>query len=122
MIFSGSLTPCFFFPCILPLLLIISPATGNVIPFRELSENNAGHDRIAPAWSCFLVDDVSLFVAYNSSLSSELKLLRLFALETAGEVAERSGSVPKGQIVSLSSMPSNLCSSFKAALNDKSVK
>lgn len=98
---------------------------GNIIPFRGLSENNAwnaDHDCIAPAWSCSLVDDSSRFVSYNSSPSSELKLLRLLALETAGEVAQRSGSEPKGQIVSLSSMPSNLCSSFSAALNDKSVK
>lgn len=115
----------FFLPSDLPIASNHFPSMGNIIPFRELRENymgNADHDCIAPTWSFFLVDDGSLFVAYSSSPSSELKLLRLLALETAGEVAERRGSVPKGHIVSLSSMPSNLCSSFKAALNDKSVK
>lgn len=115
----------FLLPSDVPIASNHFPRMGNIIPFRELREDyvgNADHDCIAPTWSFFLFDDGSLFVAYSSSPSSELKLLRLLALETAGEVAERRGSVPKGHIVSLSSMPSNLCSSFKAALNDKSVK
>lgn len=126
-IINDSLASCFFFPWILPALLNTrhpSPS-ANIIPFRELSESKvwkADHNWVAPAESCFLVDVLSLFAAYNSSPSSELRLLRLLALETAGEMAESSGSVPKGHIVSLSSMPSNLCSSFKAALKDKSVK
>lgn len=115
----------FLLPSDVPIASNHFPRMGNIIPFRKLREDyvgNADHDCIAPTWSFFLFHDGSLFVAYSSSPSSELKLLRLLALETAGEVAERRGSVPKGHIVSLSSMPSNLCSSFKAALNDKSVK
>lgn len=58
----------------------------------------------------------------SSSASSELKLLlRLLPLDAAGDPAERSGSVPKGERGSSIRISSSRCSSFKV-LQKKSVK
>jgi len=57
----------------------------------------------------------------RSSASSELKLLlRLLPLDAAGDPAERSGSVPKGERGSSIRISSSRCSSFKV-LQKKSV-
>lgn len=49
-------------------------------------------------------------------------LLLLLSFDAAGDVEDKRGSVPNGDTVSSSRISSSRCSSFKAALKDKSVK
>lgn len=49
-------------------------------------------------------------------------LLLLLSFDAAGDVEDKSGSAPNGDTVSSSKISSSRCSSFKAALKDKSVK